>query len=295
MAASPELQALSQNFFAAREAPPRPLEEVRKGTDGFSANFPPPEGITVEPADVGGVPGEWITPRAGAGDRVIVYLHGGGYVMGSPASHRGAAARIAEACEARAFSVDYPLAPEQPYPAALDSVLAVWQALLDDGVEPSRVVIAGDSAGGGLAIAAAMRARDEGRPLPGALVLISPWVDLTCSSETFTTNAATDPLVSPALRERCDAYAPGMDVKQPYLSPLFGEHDGLPPTLIQVAATECLLDDGRKFAAAMSDAGVDTTLEVWPDAVHAWHIFAPVVPEALAAIEAVGSFVKEKV
>ena len=294
MAASPELEALSQQFFAAREAPPRPLEEVRKGTDGFSTNFPPPEGTKVEPAELGGVPGEWLTVGT-PGDRVIVYLHGGGYVMGSPASHRGAAARIAEVSEARAFSVDYPLAPEHPYPAALDAVLAVWQALLDGGTDPAKAVLAGDSAGGGLAIAAAMRARDEGRRLPGALVLISPWVDLTCSNETFATNAATDPLVSPALRERCDAYAPGMDVKQPYLSPLYGDPAGLPPTLIQVAATECLLDDGRLLADALSAAGVDTTLEVWPDAVHAWHIFAPVVPEAMAAIDAVGSFVRKKV
>jgi epsilon-lactone hydrolase len=292
---SPELEAVTQSMFAAREAPPRPLEEARAGADGFSANFPPPDGILAEPADVGGVPGEWVTAPGSTDQRTIVYLHGGGYVMGSVASHRGAAARIAAASGARAFTVEYPLAPEHPYPAALDAVLAVWQGLLDDGIDASTVVFAGDSAGGGLAIAAAMRARDEGRRLPGALVLISPWVDLTCSGETMETNAATDPLINAALRERTDQYAPGFDPKEPYLSPLFGDHADLPATLIQVAATECLLDDGRRLAEAMSAAGVDATLEVWPDALHAWHIFAPVIPEAMAAIDAVGAFVRARV
>ena len=290
---SPELQALTQSMFAAREAPPRPLDEVRQGADGFSANFPPPDGIAVERSEVGGVPGEWVTPP-NAGDRTIVYLHGGGYVMGSAAGHRGAIARIAEASEARAFGVDYPLAPEHPYPAALDAVLAVWRALLESGVDPANAVFAGDSAGGGLAAAAAMRARDEGLSLPGALVLISPWVDLTCSGESFVTNAATDPMITPALRERCDQYAPGLDPTQPYLSPVFGDVAGLPPTLIQVAATECLLDDARRLAGLMREAGVDTTIEEWPDAIHAWHIFAPAIPEALSAIDAVGSFVRKK-
>ena len=293
--ASPELEAVAQSMFAAREAPPRPLEESRAGADGFSANFPPPEGMTAEPAVVGDVPGEWVTAPGSGDGRTIVYLHGGGYVMGSVASHRGAVARIAAASEARAFSVEYPLAPEHPYPAALDAVLSAWQGLLDEGVEPSTAVFAGDSAGGGLAIAAAMRARDEGLPLPGALVLVSPWVDLTCSSESWVTNAPTDALITPALRERVDLYAPGLDPRDPDLSPLFGDHASLPPTLIQVAATECLLDDGRRLADSMSAAGVDTTLEVWPDALHAWHIFAPVVPEALAAIDAVGTFVRKKV
>jgi acetyl esterase/lipase len=292
--ASPELEALTKSMFEARNAPPRPLEEVRKGADGFSANFPPPEGTSIEAADVAGVPGEWVTPPRGAGNRTIVYLHGGGYVMGSAAGHRGAIARIAEACEARAFGVNYPLAPEHPYPAALDAVMKVWQELLDRGTDPSSAVVAGDSAGGGLAIAAAMRARDEGLPLPGALVLISPWVDLTCSGETFATNAETDPMISPALRDRSDQYAPGLDPTEPYLSPLFGDPTGLPPTLIQVAATECLLDDAERLAESMSTAGVDTTIEVWPDALHAWHIFAPAIPEALSAIDAVGTFVRKK-
>lgn len=293
--ASPELEAVAKSMFAARAAPPRPLEESRVGADGFSANFPPPDGMHAQPAEFGGVAGEWITAPGSGDDRTIVYLHGGGYVMGSVASHRGAAARIAAAAEAKAFSVEYPLAPEHPYPAALDAVLSVWQALLDAGVDSNKVLFAGDSAGGGLAIAAAMRARDEGRPLPGALVLISPWVDLTCSGESMLTNAETDPMITPALRDRTDQYAPGCDPKDPYLSPLFGDHAGLPPTLIQVAATECLLDDGRRLADLMSAAGVDVTLEVWPDALHAWHIFAPVIPEALAAIDAVGTFVRKKV
>ena len=293
--ASPELEAVAQSMFAARGAPPRPLEEARAGADGFSANFPPPDGMDARPAEAGGVPGEWVTAPGSGDDRTIVYLHGGGYVMGSVASHRGAAARIAAASGARAFSVEYPLAPEHPHPAALDATLSVWQGLLDDGVDPRSVVFAGDSAGGGLAIAAAMRARDEGRSLPAALVLISPWVDLTCSGESMLTNAETDPLISPALRERVDQYAPGFDPKEPYLSPLFGDHAGLPPTLIQVAATECLLDDSRRLADAMSAAGVDATMEVWPDALHAWHIFAPVIPESLAAIDAVGEFVRAKI
>lgn len=281
-------------MFEARDAPPRPLEEVREGADGFSASFPPPEGVSVEQTEVGGVAGEWVTPARRVGNRIIVYLHGGGYVMGSAAGHRGVIARIAEACDARALGVDYPLAPEHPYPAALDSVLAVWQALLDRGTEPARAVLAGDSAGGGLAVAAAMRARDEGLPLPGALVLISPWVDLTCSGESFDANAATDPMITRALRDRGDQYAPGLDPTLPYLSPAFGDPTGLPPTLIQVAATECLLDDAERLAASMSAAGVDVTIEVWPDALHAWHIFAPAIPEALSAIDAVGSFVRKK-
>jgi acetyl esterase/lipase len=214
--------------------------------------------------------------------------------MGSAVGYRGPISRIAEACEARAFGVDYPLAPEHPYPAALDAVLAAWKELLDRGIDPGGAVFAGDSAGGGLAAAAAMRARDEGLPLPGALVLVSPWVDLTCSGDSFVTNAETDPMISISLRDRADLYAPGLDPTEPYLSPLFGDPTGLPPTLIQVAATECLLDDAQGLAESMSTAGVDVTIEVWPDALHAWHIFAPMMPEALAAIDAVGSFVRKK-
>jgi phosphinothricin tripeptide acetyl hydrolase len=217
-------------------------------------------------------------------------------VIGSPRSHRHLAAAIARAAGARALLLDYRRAPEHPFPAAVDDALAAYRWLLESaGVAPGSVVVAGDSAGGGLTVATLLAARDAGLPQPGAGVCISPWVDLTCSLPTYATKAAVDPVVDAALVQKmAKAYLGGTDPRTPLASPLHADLRGLPPLLAQVGGDEVLLDDARELAARAKGAGVDATLEVWDAMVHVWHWFLPMLDEAQAAIDRIGAFVRER-
>jgi acetyl esterase/lipase len=259
-------------------------------SEGMGAAYPPPEGTTIERVTVGNVTGEWATPPGDDRGRVVLYLHGGGYVMCSAASHRGLAARIAAAMGGRSLAIDYRLAPEHPFPAALDDAMTAYRWLLDEGTDPSRIVVAGDSAGGGLAVATALRARDEGLALPGALVCLSPWVDLECASGSMATNL-DDPLISAAgLRQRAEVYVPGGDLHDPLAAPIHADLGGLPPMLIQVGTGEALLDDAKGLAARAEAAGVEVVLDARDEVIHVWQLFAPAVPEALDAIADNGRF-----
>jgi monoterpene epsilon-lactone hydrolase len=226
---------------------------------------------------------------------VVLYLHGGGYVIGSPRSHRHLAAAIARAAGARALLLDYRRAPEHPFPAAVDDALAAYRWLLESaGVAPGHVVVAGDSAGGGLTVATLLAARDAGLPQPAAGVCISPWADLTCSLGSYTTKAAVDPVVDTGLVQKmATAYLGAADPRTPLASPLHADLRGLPPLLVQVGGDEVLLDDARELAARAKRAGVDATLEVWDAMVHVWHWFLPMLDEAPAAIDRIGAFVRE--
>lgn len=269
--------------------------EMRAAMSAATANVPPPEGATLERVDAGGVPAEWTDADGAQRDAAIVYLHGGGYTMGSLDSHRGLVAGLSRAAGVRALSVDYALAPERPFPQAIEDALAAVAWVTQQGIRPERTVIAGDSAGGGLTAATLLALRDRGRPLPAAGVLISPWLDLTQSGETMKTLVEQDPLVTPTLLERCSvAYLAGEDARHPLASPLFADLAGLPPLLVQVGTAETLLDDARRFAEAAKSAGVDATLEEWEDMIHVWHTFAAMLPEGQQAIDRVGAFVKQQ-
>ena len=238
--------------------------------------------------------GEWLEPSAAGGAvRTVFYCHGGGYYFCSPASHRPLVFGLATRARARTFSLDYRLAPEHPFPAALDDSLAAYRRLLADGTPPDSIVIAGDSAGGGLALATLIALRDAGDPLPAAGVLFSPWTDLAATGDTIQTNDGLDPMFCGAAIARAAAYYIGdADPAHPHLSPLYGDFSGLPPLLIQAGSTEVLLDDARRVAERARAAGVAVEIEIWPKMPHVWHLWAPFVPEANQALERAAQFVR---
>ena len=258
--------------------------------------FPTAPDVKVESVTAAGVPAEWLRPPSTAAGRVVLYLHGGGYVIGSPRSHRHLAAAIAAASGAGALLVDYRLAPEDPFPAAVDDAVAAYRWLLEQGTSPDRVVIAGDSAGGGLTVATLLALRDARVPLPAGGVCISPWVDLTCSAGSYETKAAVDPIVGRAgVEEMARAYLGTADPRTPLASPLFADLRGLPPLFIHVGSDEVLLDDAVGLAGRAKAAGVEATVEVWDRMIHVWHWFLPMLDEAPAAVEAIGRFARTRI
>ena len=225
--------------------------------------------------------------------RHILFLHGGAYATGSPALYRHISWRFADAARAQFIAIEYRLAPEHPFPAAVDDALQAWRALLGEGANPSHCAIMGDSAGGGLALALALRLRDAGVPLPGAIVAISPWTDLAITGRSAQPPAADPMLYSEHLAEYAAQYLADTDPRHPYASPLYGDPRGLPPTLLQVGSDEILRDDSVRMTQSMREAGCNITLEVWPRMPHVWHAFAPIMPEARRAIARIGAFVQQ--
>jgi len=274
------------------------LEELRAQYDRAEKAFPVPPDVTVKTVRAPVAPAEWLEPPSAPHDVAVavLYLHGGGYVIGSPRSHRHLAAAIATAARASALLLDYRLAPEHPFPAAPEDAVAAYRWLLDRGHAPSRIVVAGDSAGGGLTVATLAALRDAGVALPAAGVCISPWVDLTLSGGTYATKAASDPIVRREGIERmARAYLGATDAKTPLASPLYADLSGLPPLLIHVGSEEVLLDDAVHLAEEARAVGTEAVLEVWDEMVHVWHWFLPMLDEAQAAIERIGAFVRSRI
>ena len=255
--------------------------------------FPIPPEIKVEQVSAPTAPAEWLRPPGAVAGRIVLYLHGGGYVIGSPRSHRHLAAAIASAGQATGLLLDYRLAPEHPFRAAVEDATAAYRWLLEQGIAPGHVVIGGDSAGGGLTVATLVALRDAGVPRPATGVCISPWTDLTFGGASYRTRAQSDPIVSrPGIDGMAQAYLGATPPRTPLASPLFADLRGLPPLLIQVGGDEVLLDDATELADRAKAAGVDTTLEVWDRMIHVWHWFLPMLDEAQAAIDGIGRFVR---
>jgi epsilon-lactone hydrolase len=269
------------------------IQERRREIAAYERRVPrPPRRFEMAQRKLSGVPAMRVSKRDAETDRHILFLHGGGYVTGSPALYRHILWRFAAAARARVAAIDYRLAPEHPFPAALDDAVAGWQGLLAEGADPRRCAVMGDSAGGGLALALLLRLRDMSAPLPGAAVAISPWTDLAMTGTSLGRNATSDPMENPddvPFLARC--YLGEADPMTPYASPLYGNPRGLPPTLIQVGGDEILLDDSVRMAQRMQAAGCKVELEVWPRMPHVWHAFAPIMPEARRAIARIGAFV----
>jgi epsilon-lactone hydrolase len=284
------------NMMLARPAPADPTaEELRAGFEAMASLLPVAADVRREPITAGGIPAEWVAAPGAVAERVVLYLHGGGYVVGSINTHRDLASRISRAAGARSLVIDYRLAPEHPHPAALDDAVAAYRWLLSTGINPGRLVIAGDSAGGGLTVATLVALRDAGLPLPAAAVCLSPWVDLEGIGESMTTKASSDPMIHvDGLRKMAAAYLGGQDPRTPLAAPLYANLSGLPPLLIQVGTAETLLDDSTRLAERARKAGVDVTLEPWEDMIHVWHFFAMMLPEARQAIDRVGEFVAKR-
>jgi acetyl esterase/lipase len=279
----------------AKHPAPASIAERRAQYDRAERVFKTPPDVTIEAVTAPSVPAEWLVPPGARTDAAVLYLHGGGYVIGSPRSHRHVAAAIASAAGVAALLPDYRLAPEHPFPAAVEDATAAYEWLLGRGIAPGRIVVAGDSAGGGLTVATLLALRDRGRPRPAGGVCISPWVDMTCSGASYVTRAEADPMVKrEGIVEMAAAYLAGADVKTPLASPLHADLRGLPPLLIQVGRDEVLLDDSTQLAAQAKTAGVDATLEVWEDMIHVWHWFLPMLDEAQRAVARIGEFAKTR-
>ena len=286
----PEVAAMREMFAAIQPQPGAPTPtwpERRVQIDAMGAAAPLPDGVTVETLSLGGVPAERVTPTDADASRAIFWLHGGGYCIGGCASHRGWAARMAEASAATAYTVDYRLAPEHPYPAAVDDAVAAWRAFLSEGHDPQRTVIGGDSAGGGLTVATAVAARDAGLALPAGLHLVSPWANLTNQSPAYASKGETDFIITQA---GIDDFAAnyllgGLDPNAPLASPVFADLSGLPPMLIQVGSEEVLMSDSVLLAERAGFAEVDVSLHIWPGMVHIWPFFAQLSASGRAIAE----------
>ncbi len=291
------LELLRENAALGGDGPPPGIEEMRAGMEERS--FPPTEAATITAVDANGVPGEWITVSGSDPDRRLLYVHGGGYVIGSTRTHRRLCEDIAAAGGCSILNLDYRLAPEHPFPAAVDDAIAGLQFMQANGPNgPAPAVstfVAGDSAGGGLTLATLLAARERGVDMPDAAIGISAWTDLAITGETIQTRAEADPLItnSAMIEQMAGAYLGGADARNPLASPLYADYAGLPPLLLQVGDAEVLLDDTRRVTERARAAGVDVTEEVWDEMFHVWHAFAPMLPEGGEAIAKIGEFVEQ--
>lgn len=297
--ASPQAAKLKEAFRSFREASlnkPQPsLAEMRATAVAFGNLTSEPADVQCEAVSAGGVPAQWLTPAGAAHDRVLMYVHGGGYVMMSAETHRKLAGHLAKATGCRALNVDYRLAPEHPHPAAVTDAVAAYRWLLEQGIAAHNIAIAGDSAGGGLTLAAALKIRDDGLPLPAALLPISPWTDMEGTGASMQSRAEVDMIVTPqAIAQLSQVFLQGADPRDPYASPLHGDLRGLPPLFLQTGDEEVLLDDSTRFADRARAAGVDVTLEVVPEMQHVFQIAAGTLPEADAAIARLGAWLKPR-
>ena len=266
------------------------VAEQRAAMEASAEMFPVDPDVVIDELNVSGVPADWISIAGEEPERVVLYFHGGAYVMGSRATHRALAGRIARAANARVLIPDYRLAPEAPFPAAIEDAVLCWKWLIAEGHSSTRMAIAGDSAGGGLALATLLALRDNGDPLPACAVGLSPWTDLEGTGPSSQPGAVDDPMLTlDGLRESGQQYA-SADLRNPLASPLHGDLSGLPPLLLQVGTREILLSDSTRFADKASAADVAVTLEVEEGLIHVWQML-PGVPEAEEAVQRIGSFV----
>lgn len=275
---------------------PRPdgWAQRRRRLDEVGSAWPVAGDIGLETVQLGPIAAEWSLAPGSDPARVLLYFHGGGYCSGSILSHRRLVTEAGRAAGARSLAVAYRLAPENPFPAALDDAIAAWRWLLREGITPASIAIGGDSAGGGLALSLMTSLRDRGETLPSCGWLVSPWTDLTLSGATLASKDAVDPIIHKGyLGELVDAYLPGgMDRGDPRVSPLHADLAGLPPLLIQVGSAETLLSDATRIAAAAGEADVSVTLEIWPHMIHAWPMWNARLEPGREALAAAGRFIR---
>jgi monoterpene epsilon-lactone hydrolase len=269
------------------------VASVRAAFDALTAQVPVPADVQQKPVEIGGVGGIEVTIAGNESEPVILYFHSGVYVIGSAAATVPLVGDLVRRTGGTAITLDYRLAPEHPYPAAVDDARAAYEGLLAQGVDPGRIVLAGESAGGGLAVATLLASRDAGQPMPSCAFLMSPYADLTLSSETLVERQSLDPILTPeGLRVRAPEYLAGADASDPLISPIFGDLSGLPPLLIQVGSHEILLGDALRLAGRAATADVAVTLDVTPGVPHVFQGFAGLLDEAGAALDRASDFVK---
>ena len=282
-------------ILTGRERPENPtVEDSRDGFERLARLVGSPTPASVVDVDANGVPGEMVVADVATSATATLYLHGGGYVIGSPRTHRELAKRLSAATGGAVLTPDYRLAPENPFPAAVEDAVNAYEWLLDQGRAPETLAVAGDSAGGGLTVAALLSLRDRWLPMPSCAACLSPWVDMEGVGESMSGRAALDPMVQrDGLLAMAEKYLAGEDPRSPLAAPIYADLSGLPPLLIQVGTRETLYDDAARLANRANQAEVPTRFEPWRDMIHVWHLFAPMLDEGRRAIESVGAFIRE--
>lgn len=264
---------------------------------GAFTAFLNPAGVSFEQVAINfTISGAWITPNDADLTKVLLYFHGGGYCVGSKNTHRPLVSKIAKISGIKALIIDYRLAPENPYPAALEDALLSYEWLLEQGYKPGDILIGGDSAGGGLAAALLLLLKSKGRPQPVAAILLSPWADLTLSGDSIHKNADLEPMLPLEEMDRwAEKYIGDADPKNPFISPLFGDYKGICPVLIQVGTNEVILDDSKRLAAVMNKAGVKVEIEIWEGMFHVWQFFWQYLPEGIDAIYGIADYIRNTI
>ena len=269
------------------------LNQIRRAFEEMLTKFPPAPGVTFERETAGGVSASWCIPPETIQGRVLLYLHGGGYVVGSARAYQPMVSELASRLKTRALIPEYRLAPENPFPAAVEDAIAVYRWLLDQGIAPQSIALAGDSCGGGLTVACLASVRDAGLPLPAGAAVISPWVDLEVAGESGVSKAHDDPILEVAgLQGMAGAYLGAASPRTPSASPIYADLTGLPPLLIQVGSAEILLDDATRLAARAGADGVKVRLDIWPEMFHVWHFYASVLDEGREALDDAAAFLE---
>lgn len=290
---SPEHETVVAALEGADIAVAPSLEEQRANYDAMLCATPVASDVTIQEIMIEHVNADWVSAPSASEDRAILYLHGGGYMIGSNVGYREFGGRLSRATGARVLVLNYRLAPEHPFPAAVDDATMAYRWLLNEGFAPNKISIAGDSAGGGLALSALIALREGGTELPACGVCLSPWADLEGTGASAQPGVVNDPLVSmEGLSAMSEAYAPN-DLQNPLAAPLHAEYNGLPPLLIQVGSREILLDDATRVAEKATAADVDVTYFLGEGLIHVWPVIAPTAPESASALAQVGEFVSK--
>ena len=291
---SKELQAVIDLLTSRQQASKLTIQDARAGKTIIMRNIGCDTQVDVTSVDANGVLAEWVAAPNANDNSAVLFLHGGAYILGSIESNRELAARISKSTRSRVLNIEYRLAPENPFLAAVEDATDAYRWVLDQGIDPAQIAIAGASAGGGLTVAALVSFRDSGSPMPACAVCISPWVDLECIGETMTSKAGVDPMIQrDGLVGIANIYLNGPDPRTPLAAPLNVDLTGLPPTLVLVGTWETLLSDSTRLVEKAESAGVDVTLEQWDEMIHVWPIYAPVLPEGQQAIDRIGEFVRQ--
>jgi monoterpene epsilon-lactone hydrolase len=298
--ASPQAEQMKAALRATRAnaggtAPPSIQQTREMANPMMAAMAAVPVGVRFEAVDAGGVPAIWVVPEGATTDRVIQYLHGGGYVIGTAATHQNMLGHLANATGCRALSVDYRLAPEHPHPAAVNDSVTAYEWLLAQGIDARRIAVAGDSAGGGLTMATLIAIRDRGLPNPAAGIPMSPWIDMEVTGSSMQTKADVDLMVGAAgLKMMADLFLNGHDARDPLCAPLHADLTGIAPIYVQVGGEETLLDDATRLATNAAAAGVDVRLDVFPEMQHVFQLSVGNMPEADDAIERIASWLRPR-
>lgn len=290
---NPQTEKFYQTLFDHIPKGELSIARVRQGFEKLMSDFPAQPDVHFEEISIGKLMAAWVHTPGCTKDRVILFLHGGGYISGTFYSHQDFIGRLAKVTGCYVLAIDYRLAPEHPFPTSLEDCLLAYQFLLQEKISPQNIFVAGTSAGGGLALSLMLSLRDQHKPLPRAAICICPWVDLAMTGKTLDTNTGKDIIQKDRIQKAANLYLQGHDPKDPLASPLYGDLNGLPPLLIQTGTRELFLDEIERFAKKAKESGVKIELQKFEEMIHTWQLFAAQIPEGQKAIDEIATFMKK--